>query len=125
MPPFDKFFQIPDLDPAVRKSFRREQLSELTLPLATSLMEGGFVSVVAAKAFNVEPWVIAVISAAPMFGNLSSFFWTRIASGRSKVPMMVTLQIAGVAVRGRHRAEPALARRQLDSADQRGDVRAS
>ncbi len=93
MPPFDKFFQIPDLDPAVRKSFRREQLSELTLPLATSLMEGGFVSVVAAKAFNVEPWVIAVISAAPMFGNLSSFFWTRLASGRSKVPMMVTLQM--------------------------------
>ena len=93
MPPFDKFFQIPDLDPAVRKSFRREQLSELTLPLATSLMEGGFVSVVAAKAFNVEPWVIAVISAAPMFGNLSSFFWTRIASGRPKVPMMVSLQM--------------------------------
>ncbi len=93
MPPFDKFFQIPDLDPAVRTSFQREQLSELTLPLATSLMEGGFVSVVAAKAFDVEPWVIAVISAAPMFGNLSSFFWTRLASGRSKVPMMVTLQL--------------------------------
>jgi MFS family permease len=93
MPPFDKFFQIPDLDPAVQKSFRREQLSELTLPLATSLMEGGFVSVVAAKAFDVEPWVIAVISASPMFGNLSSFFWTRIATGRSKVPMMVTLQM--------------------------------
>ena len=90
---FDKFFQIPELDPAVRKSFRREQLSELTLPLATSLMEGGFVSVVAAKAFNVEPWIIAVISAAPMFGNLSSFFWTRIASGRAKIPMVVALQI--------------------------------
>jgi hypothetical protein len=51
-------------------------------------MEGGFVAVVAAKAFNVEPWVIAVISAAPMFGNLSSFFWTTIATGRSKVPMV-------------------------------------
>ncbi len=93
MPSFDKLFQIPELDPALHKSFRREQLSELTLPLATSLMEGGFVAVVAAKAFNVEPWVIAVISAAPMFGNLSSFFWTRIATGRSKVPMVVTLQI--------------------------------
>ncbi len=89
---FDTFFQLPELDPAVRKSFRREQLSELTLPLATSLMEGGFVSVVAAKAFDVEPWVIAVISAAPMFGNLSSFFWTRIATGRSKIPMVVALQ---------------------------------
>lgn len=76
MSSFDKFFAIPELDPAVQKSFRREQLSELTLPLATSLMEGGFVAVVAAKAFNVEPWVIAVISAAPMFGNLSSFCCT-------------------------------------------------
>ena len=47
MPSFDTFFQIPELDPAVQKSFRREQLSELTLPLATSLMEGGFVAVVA------------------------------------------------------------------------------
>lgn len=37
--------------------------------------------------------MIAVISAAPMFGNLSSFFWTRIASGRPKVPMVVALQI--------------------------------
>lgn len=71
MSAFDRFFEIPELDPAVQKSFRREQLSELTLPLATSLMEGGFVAVVAAKAFNVQPWVIAVISAAPMFGNLS------------------------------------------------------
>lgn len=52
MSAFDKFFEIPELDPAVRKSFRREQLSELTLPLATSLMEGGFVAVVAAKAFK-------------------------------------------------------------------------
>ncbi len=92
MSAFDRFFEIPELDPAVQKSFRREQLSELTLPLATSLMEGGFVAVVAAKAFNVEPWVIAVISAAPMFGNLSSFFWTRIATGRSKIPMVVALQ---------------------------------
>lgn len=92
MSSFDRLFEIPELDPAVRQSFRREQLSELTLPLATSLMEGGFVAVVAAKAFNVEPWVIAVISAAPMFGNLSSFVWTRIATGRSKIPMVVALQ---------------------------------
>lgn len=110
MSAFDKFFEIPELDPAVRKSFRREQLSELTLPLATSLMEGGFVAVVAAKAFNVEPWVIAVISAAPMFGNLSSFVWTRIATGRAKIPMVVALQtlvllcVAAIAVSPRSQA---------------------
>ena len=45
-----------ELDPRVQASFRREQWTELTLPLATGLMEGGFVAVVAAKAFAVPPW---------------------------------------------------------------------
>lgn len=87
-----ELFKVPGLDPAVQKSFDREQLTELSLPMATSLMEGGFVAVVAAKAFDVEPWVIAVISAAPMFGNLSSFLWSRIAAGRPKVPLVLGLQ---------------------------------
>lgn len=55
-------------------------------------MQGGFVAVVAAKTFDAEPWMIAVISAAPMFGNLSSFFWNQIANGRPKVPLVVLLQ---------------------------------
>ncbi len=92
MAPKESLFKVPGLAPEVQKSFRREQLCELTLPLATSLMEGGFVAVVAAKTFDAEPWVIAVISAAPMFGNLSSFFWNHIATGRPKVPMVVLLQ---------------------------------
>lgn len=79
------------LDPAVQRSFRREQLAELSLPLAFSLMEGGFVGVVAAKAFQAPAWVIAVISAAPMFGNLSSFIWNRLAAARPKVPMLTAL----------------------------------
>ncbi|NJN52308.1 MAG: MFS transporter [Gammaproteobacteria bacterium] len=84
---------VPGLAPRVAQSFRREQVTELTLPVATSLMEGGFVAVVAAKAFAVEPWVIAVISASPMFGNLSSFFWNRVSTARPKIPMIVTLQL--------------------------------
>lgn len=80
------------LDPAVQQSFRREQLAELTLPLALSLMEGGFVGVVAAKAFHAPAWVIAVISAAPMFGNLSSFIWNRLAAARPKIPLLTALQ---------------------------------
>ena len=77
----ESLFKVPGLDPAGKKSFQREQLCEFTLPLATSLMEGGFVAVVAAKTFDAQPWVIAVISAAPMFGQLSSFFWNRITTG--------------------------------------------
>lgn len=93
MPLLDALVKAPGLEPAVQKSFQREQLSELTLPLATSLMEGGFIAVVAAKSFNVEPWVIAVIAAAPMFGNLSSYFWNMVAAGRPKVPMISVLQV--------------------------------
>jgi MFS family permease len=93
MSPIAALFRVPGLAPAVQKSYRREQLTELTLPLALSLMEGGFVSVVAAKAFDVPPWVIAVISAAPMFGNLSSYFWNQLAAARPKVPMVSTLQM--------------------------------
>lgn len=89
----DIYLDPGDLSPSVRSSFRREQLYELSMPVAVSLMEGGFVAVVAAKAFEAPPWVIAVISAAPMFGNLSSFFWNRIAAGRPKVPMATVLQI--------------------------------
>jgi MFS family permease len=83
---------IEGLDPTVARSFRREQVTELTLPVATSLMEGGFVAVVAAKTFAVEPWVLAVISASSMFGNLSSFFWNRVGNARPKVPLIVVLQ---------------------------------
>jgi MFS family permease len=87
-----RLLAIPGLAPPVARSFRCEQLTELTLPVALSLIEGGFAAVVAAKTFDVPPWLLAVISAAPMFGNLSSFLWNRVASARSKVPMVVTLQ---------------------------------
>ena len=89
---FERLLAIPGLPPPVARSFRCEQLTECTLPVALSLIEGGFAAVVAAKTFDVEPWLLAVISASPMFGNLSSFVWNRIASARSKVPMVVTLQ---------------------------------
>ena len=87
-----RLFDLPALSPSVRASFRREQITETTLPIAVSMMEGGFVAVVAAKTFDVPAWVLAVISASPMFGNLSSFFWNRIGTARPKVPMVITLQ---------------------------------
>jgi MFS family permease len=87
-----RFLVVPGLSQPVARSFRYEQLTECTLPAAVSLIEGGFAAVVAAKTFDVPPWLLAVISAAPMFGNLSSFVWNRVASARSKVAMVVTLQ---------------------------------
>ena len=87
-----RLLAIPGLPPAVARSFRCEQLTEFTLPVGLSLIEGGCAAVVAAKTFDSPPWLLAVISASPMFGNLSSFVWNRVASARSKVAMVVTLQ---------------------------------
>lgn len=79
-------------DSLVARSLRREQLYEFSMPVAIGLMEGGFAAVVAAKAFDAPPWIIAVVTAAPMFGNLSSLLWSRLASGRPKVSLVLALQ---------------------------------
>jgi MFS family permease len=81
-----------DLSRTVERSFRAEKASELTLPGAVVLLEGGVVGVIAAKIYAVEPMTLALISAAPMFANLSSFFWSKIAAGRSKVAIACLLQ---------------------------------
>ena len=74
------------------RSLRREQMYEFSMPVAIGLMEGGFAAVVAAKAFDAPAWIIAVVSAAPMFGNLSSLLWSRLAAGRPKVALVLALQ---------------------------------
>ncbi len=88
----------PAIDELPLRSYRREGVTQLTFPIAAALMEGGFVGVVADKIFHAHPGVIAVISAAPMFGNLSSFVWARLAQGRRKVPFIVGLQAVFVAL---------------------------
>ena len=50
--------------------------------------------VIADKVYHVHPVVLAVIAAAPMFGNLSSLLWSRWARGRRKVPFITGLQTA-------------------------------
>jgi MFS family permease len=54
-------------------------------------MEGGFVGVIADKVYHVHPGVLALVTAAPMFGLLSSFVWAQLALGRRKVPFATTL----------------------------------
>jgi len=76
----------------VLRGYRGELRYEAFFPVAAALMEGGFIGVIAAKTFEVHPAVLALISAAPMFGNLSSFAWARLARGRRKVPLLIGLQ---------------------------------
>ncbi len=85
------------LSQTIERSFRAEKASELSLPGAIVLLEGGVVGVIAAKIYAVEPLTLALISAAPMFANLSSFFWSKIAAGRSKVAFACLLQALVIA----------------------------
>ena len=85
------------LGDVAQRSFRYEQLTELTLPVAFTLLEGGIVGVLAAKIYQVSPLVLAVITAAPMFGNLSSFFWNKLANARTKVRFANVVQLLTVA----------------------------
>ncbi len=92
-----RFTGRPPLPPPAQRAFRYEQLTELTLPVAFTLLEGGIVAVIAAKIYQVSPFVLAVITAAPMFGNLSSYFWSRLANARTKVRFANAVQIATIA----------------------------
>ena len=89
----NRLFARPSLPEVAQRSFHYEQLTELTLPVAFTLLEGGIVGVIAAKIYQVSPFVLAVITAAPMFGNLSSFFWNRLASARTKVRFTNVVQL--------------------------------
>ena len=77
----------------VRHTYVHELRSAATYPLAAALAEGAFTSVVAAKYFQAPPLLIAVIAAAPMFGNIAALFWSQLAESRPKVRFVNWLQL--------------------------------
>ncbi len=90
----------PEIEPAALQGFRHEQRTQLVLPIVTALMEGGFIGVIADKVYHVHPGVLALITAAPMFGLLSSFVWAQLALGRRKVPFTTSLMLLFVGAAG-------------------------
>ncbi|MCC6679482.1 MAG: MFS transporter [Phycisphaeraceae bacterium] len=77
----------------VRHSYTHELRSAMTYPLAAALAEGAFTGIVAAKYFDASPTLIAVITAAPMFGNIMALLWAEMAKTRRKVPFVNWLQL--------------------------------
>lgn len=77
----------------VRHNYVHEMRSAFAYPLAASLAEGSFTGVIAAKYFQASPVLIAVITAAPMFGNIMAMVWAELASRRAKVPFVNLLQV--------------------------------
>ena len=83
----------PRITRAALQSYRRERVCDGLWPVATAMMEGGFIGVVAAKIFDVHPAVLALITAAPMFGNLSSYAWARLLSQTAYQPKGPVVQM--------------------------------
>jgi hypothetical protein len=81
----------------VRSNYVYEMRSSFTFPLASALAEGSFTGVVASKYFGAGPLLIAVITAAPMFGNILALLWAQLAERRRKVPFINALQLGVVA----------------------------
>ncbi|MFA9478707.1 MFS transporter [Phycisphaerales bacterium AB-hyl4] len=76
-----------------RQSYTYELRNALTYPIAIAMVEGGVVGILAAKAFNVAPWQFAMIMAAPMFANMTSFIWAFLARGKRKIAAINVLQV--------------------------------
>jgi hypothetical protein len=82
----------------LRHSYRHELRSALTFPLAASLAEGSFTGVIAAKNFHAGVVLMSVITAAPMFGNITAMIWSDLSLGRRKVPLVNLLQLGVVLI---------------------------
>ncbi len=80
-----------------RQSYAHELVAVVTIPVAIALVEGGVIGVLAVKAFGVSPLVYGILSAAPMFANLTSFIWAKLARGRGKIRSITVLQLSTLA----------------------------
>jgi len=82
-----------------RGHYRRELTAWMLLPIMMGVVEGGLVAVIAKNAFaGVVPdrilnLVVAILSGAPAFANVTSFLWASLSQGRHKIRFLVTLQV--------------------------------
>ncbi|MEM1108206.1 MAG: MFS transporter [Planctomycetota bacterium] len=74
-----------------RRAYRQELVTAATVPVALAMLEGGVVGVLGKTVFDISNSGFAMISAAPMFANLTSLFWTRWSRGRRKSPFVGVL----------------------------------
>jgi hypothetical protein len=88
------------MPPLARGHYRREVGAWLLLAAMLGAVEGGVVSVIAKNAFAgavPEQWLnlaVAVLTGAPAFANVTSFFFSALSQGRHKIRMLVALQAA-------------------------------
>jgi hypothetical protein len=66
--------------------------------LFAGLVEGTVSAVVVSKTFNGSDLLIAIVQATPAFANLSSLLWGSLLVGRRKLPVLMALAAACIAV---------------------------
>jgi len=96
----DPIVNSPQLNLRSRRNLRWEQFTELSLPASFALLEGSFCAILADKIFAAPGWVLALLTSAPMWANLSSIFWNPLTRGLPKVPTILTLQALALACLG-------------------------
>lgn len=80
------------------RNYQHELRAASTWPVARSMIEGAVTGVIAEKAFashfadGTPGWIIATLTAAPAFSNITSFLWSRLADGRHTVRNLNLLQ---------------------------------
>jgi MFS family permease len=85
-----------------RRNYARELKYSFLFPATLTIVEGGIIAIITRQAFDgvvsarVLDLFIAVLAAAPEFGNLTSFLWSRLAHGRDKIRFINGLQWATV-----------------------------
>ncbi|MBX3374672.1 MAG: MFS transporter [Phycisphaeraceae bacterium] len=83
----------------VRTRYARERPAWLLLSILGAAVEGGVVGVIVKNGFSgtVPPLVlnaaVAIAAGAPAFANITSFLWSGVARGRSRVRLLVAIQL--------------------------------
>lgn len=93
-------FARPPLRGIPLEAYRRERTWTVTVNVAYAVTAGGFVAVVADKVWAVHPAVIAAVTAAPMFSNLSGVLWSRLGHGRPKIPLITWMTASSLVLTG-------------------------
>lgn len=76
-----------------RPSYWREMQTGMTFAVAISMTEGSVIGILARRAFDIGPYCFALIMASPMLSHFTSFFWSRLARGKSKVAAVVVVKL--------------------------------
>lgn len=78
----------------VRRAYSRELAGEVSFTFPLAMLAPGVVGIIATLLFDVGSLGLATIVAAPMFANLTSALWAKIAHGRAKATILASLQAA-------------------------------